>query len=267
MTPDLAQSILSGNIKNRPLNNRTVADYADQMRSGKWKLNGEPIIVGRSGTLLDGQHRLQAVVAAQTSVPMLVIYNIDDSSFTTINTGRIRTAGDIFAIDGIGNSTKKAASITAYFNMLRNSVTPNNMLNTRSLRDIRVSKADILDFYHKHTELVDTLVALAQRCDKKLRLLSQSQIVAYSLYLVLNKNHPVETVMNFFDQLHQVTKETNSTLAQLRVILIKHNMKQVIISNDAKHAYIVHAWNAFIKGKELSVLRYNSKKDNKPEFI
>jgi hypothetical protein len=57
ITPQKAVEILdTKNFNNRPVSQFTVDRYAQEMKAGRWKLNGEPIIFGKSGRLIDGQH-------------------------------------------------------------------------------------------------------------------------------------------------------------------------------------------------------------------
>lgn len=95
-----AQNILAANTRNRPLSPRVVATYAEDMASGRWKLNGEPIIIASDGTLLDGQHRLNAVLSLDGAVQMLVVRGADATAFDTIDANYTRTAAHILAIRG-----------------------------------------------------------------------------------------------------------------------------------------------------------------------
>ena len=72
ITPELAKKYLANNKINRGLNKNSVAKYATSMQEGRWKLNGEPIQFNCDGTLINGQHRLQACVRADTSFDTLV---------------------------------------------------------------------------------------------------------------------------------------------------------------------------------------------------
>ena len=75
ITPSMAEEMLSKNKSNRKLRNTVVNSYASQMASGKWHLTGQGITFGKNGQLLDGQHRLSAIVLANTAVEMLVVYD------------------------------------------------------------------------------------------------------------------------------------------------------------------------------------------------
>lgn len=52
------------NTKNRPLNIEWCQTLAQDILNGNWKMNLETIIIGRSGQVLSGQHRLVALVLA-----------------------------------------------------------------------------------------------------------------------------------------------------------------------------------------------------------
>lgn len=92
ITPKVAEYLLNLNwIENRPLLDATVAKYAAAIKHGHWKLNGEPIIVANNGTMIDGQHRLYAVVEADKPIDALVTFGVDYDVVNTINCGRPRT--------------------------------------------------------------------------------------------------------------------------------------------------------------------------------
>jgi hypothetical protein len=67
--PATAESWLAKNPNNRNLRVPVVQSYARDMVSGNWMLNGETIKFDQSGKLIDGQHRLSAVVTADVTVP------------------------------------------------------------------------------------------------------------------------------------------------------------------------------------------------------
>jgi hypothetical protein len=61
--PTEAEELLKKNVRNRPVRRSTVIKYASDMKNGLFEpLNGQTIVVHRDGTLIDGQHRMSAVV-------------------------------------------------------------------------------------------------------------------------------------------------------------------------------------------------------------
>lgn len=76
VTPEMAKAWLLKNPENRPIEEDRVSEYADKMRRGEWKEKmhgGSPLIVMKEGELINGQHRLMAVVKYGKSVRMQVL--------------------------------------------------------------------------------------------------------------------------------------------------------------------------------------------------
>ena len=110
VTPDTARNWLSLNTKNRNLRKADIDRYKRDMLAGNWRLAGDPIRFGTNGALLDGQHRLTAIVEAGVTLPLLVIRGVQPEAQTVMDTGRRRTAGDALAIDGKGYASRLAAA-------------------------------------------------------------------------------------------------------------------------------------------------------------
>lgn len=77
ITPELATKMLQNNPNNRKIRSRRVEMYARDMKAGKWNLTGQGITIAKDGGILDGQHRLAAVVLAGVPVQMLVVSDAD----------------------------------------------------------------------------------------------------------------------------------------------------------------------------------------------
>ena len=119
VTPDIAETYLANNGHNRPLNRNRVASLSAAMQSGDWRLNGETIILSETGKLLDGQHRLKAVVHYGKPVDLLVARGAPDDSFITIDTGKTRSTGDILHMTGVNDGGISAAVAKMLWQMIR----------------------------------------------------------------------------------------------------------------------------------------------------
>ena len=101
ITPEKATEYLKTNTNNyRKLSRQTVRNYAEDMRNGKWELNGEPICFSESGVLKDGQHRLAAIILAKVPVQMNVTRGVEEH-VNIYNRGKQRTNTDIARAKGI----------------------------------------------------------------------------------------------------------------------------------------------------------------------
>ena len=102
VTPTVASAWLRRNDANRKLRQRAVKQYAHDIRRGAWKPTGETIKFSTTGRLLDGQHRLAAIVDSGVSIEMSVTTGLDNGAFDVIDTGRSRTGVDVLVIEGVG---------------------------------------------------------------------------------------------------------------------------------------------------------------------
>lgn len=101
ITPELAKEYLKHNDSNRSLRRTRILQYAHDMKEGKWNLTGQGITFGKDGNLLDGQHRLHAVVFADVPVDFLVVTDAD--VVATYDCGLSRSIVDRFKLAGKGN--------------------------------------------------------------------------------------------------------------------------------------------------------------------
>jgi len=109
LTPSLAKVMLSNNFDNRSLRTTKLAQYSADMAAGKWSLNGEPIIVAKDGRLNDGQHRCLAAIAANATIPVVIMFGIDRETRLTVNQGAPRGSADFLGMDGVNNASMVAA--------------------------------------------------------------------------------------------------------------------------------------------------------------
>lgn len=87
-------------FKNRPYSQVTVDRYATEMRKGAWRLNGEPIIIGENGELLDGQHRIAAALEVGMPLTVLVVEGVPMDAFKSMGQGRVRTVDQFLTLAG-----------------------------------------------------------------------------------------------------------------------------------------------------------------------
>src|SRR4051812_45826471 len=77
---------------NRSKKASKIGGYAADMQAGRWNSNtGETIKFDTSGTLIDGQNRLEAVVLANVPVEFDVAYDVPSEAMIVIDSGAART--------------------------------------------------------------------------------------------------------------------------------------------------------------------------------
>ncbi len=249
VNPATAAKYLERNKNNRPLRNGTVKKYAALMVDGQWELNGEAIKFAESGELLDGQHRLHAVVGSGVAAPFLVVRGVPDRVFDTLDTGAKRTAGDILSLEGFMNSALVASAArilmgfenTGGFNQHRHGA-------------VIYSNRDILEFVEACPAITDSAAYIKGR-NKSYRLLAGNGAPLVVLHYLFNRADHQRCSM-FFDML-----ATGANLAEGHPVLVLRNKMSGITFRSLRNtsegfAIYIKAWNAFCAGKTIRNLYF-----------
>jgi hypothetical protein len=100
----------------RPSKNQALK-YAKDMESDNWKETGEPISFDKTGNIINGQHRLAAMILADKEYEFLVNYGLDREVFDVIDNGLIRPNSTILELEGYSDTVNLSAltrAIIAY---------------------------------------------------------------------------------------------------------------------------------------------------------
>lgn len=104
ITPEMAKDWLENcNDKhNRSISLQAAARYAHDMRNGRWHLTHQGLAFDEKGILIDGQHRLAAIVMYGAPVDMMVTYGVEreDGEILNIDGGKARTQSDRIIMAG-----------------------------------------------------------------------------------------------------------------------------------------------------------------------
>lgn len=99
VTPKIASDLLkSSNFGNRKHRPSVVKKYANMMTNGDWKFSPETISISKTGRLLNGQHRMMAVVLSGITCRFLFATGFDDDVFSVLDRGATRTVADALSI-------------------------------------------------------------------------------------------------------------------------------------------------------------------------
>ena len=174
ITPEQAEAMLKLNIdNNRPLHQPTVNQYAIDMMTNKWIVTGDSIKFDKQGRLNDGQHRLHGIIKAGKSVEMWVCYDLDEEALKYIDTGRKRSAKDLFYMkDRLGGGYANEV-ITLTKKVISWEENKRSVLNRKSGGTLRgsISNHAIMEYVEQHPEIIENAVygkLLFQRTPVKL---------------------------------------------------------------------------------------------------
>lgn len=107
VTPVDAAALLDSNIENnRNISETKVREYVSALENGEWVVNGEAIKISSAGHLVDGQHRLIAVLRSGVPMTTAVVYGVDEPTIVTMDTGKQRTLENVLAMRKVPNRNK-----------------------------------------------------------------------------------------------------------------------------------------------------------------
>ena len=156
ITPAEATNWLRANEHNRPVRKNHVNFLAGEIKAGNWQLNGQAIVIADNEQVLDGQHRLMAIIEAGTPIQSLVVYGITPEAFSTMDTGAVRSGSDALCLhfhDHPIGVVKAVATAVPWVKQLERGA-------LRSGGGSRVSNTEIIRYASEHQSLFERAATL-----------------------------------------------------------------------------------------------------------
>lgn len=181
VTPEIAQHWLDTYNTN---NYRTILIHharslAREINDGRWVLTHQGIGFAKDMTLLDGQHRLMAIVLANQPAVLNVVVNLDVKARDVIDVGARRRTQDVLLANGFHNTAILAGA-------LRLLVTRDN--NNSAVKMSPVEMVDMTDLYPGIQEDANDGSTLYSACDPK-RLFTPS-VITFLLAAIRKEKGP-----------------------------------------------------------------------------
>lgn len=257
ITPEIAAAYLALNKKNRALKPTAIARYADDMRNGKWLLNGEALRFDEEGFLIDGQNRLTAVIAAGVAIQSLVVRGLRDEAQETIDTGIRRSPGDTLGMKGFKepNSSASAARLLSVY----------RKNNGFILGGAFLTNAETVRVMHENPRLSYAMatVSTAPLGTGIGQLLPRSD--AGFLYFIFDEIDS-NLAHEFFEKLATgADLESGSSILLLRNRLLADRAAKARLGRTEKLALCIKAWNKFRENTNTKTLRWSTRGDRAPE--
>ncbi len=198
VTPEKAKRYLLSNVQNRALIGNYVRSYRDLMLRGKWGYNpADPIVFDVNGRLINGQHRLNAVVESDTSQYFDIVINAPRNSYIYMDCGKMRSMADVFTYNGVKNAKASSSIIKSYY-ALKKKVKENSRYGEKLLG---MSRDEYLEEYSSYSSFYDEVISFSKSKHHKLKILRVAQIGGLYVYLVKDRKHNEGKVREFFNEL------------------------------------------------------------------
>lgn len=247
ISPVVARGLMERNIRNRKQRTSDVDDWAAEMAQGRWRETHQGVAIARDGVILDGQHRLQAIIDSGVTVNLLVVVGLDPEVFTVIDTGRRRTSADALGMVGEANVNQLAAITRACYDY------DDAMANGRAVSHRKRLHHDVLLAYRagKEKQLAEATRVSGGMRGGGLKVNKTAAGAAY--FLIKREAGDDEAVDTFFDQIRTGLdlRNTDPVYALRRFI-----SKDAAPKKDRHLAVILKAWSLHAQGRGATTLMW-----------
>jgi hypothetical protein len=258
VVPALAEQWLARSRPNRPLRRHYVTELAGMMKRSEWVYNGEAIRFDHEGYLIDGQHRLLAVIEADQPADMLILHGLDRAAQDTVDRGLRRTLGDTLVLHGVSSGKNVAAALTWIYRAERNAEM------ARKRPEGYPSPAQILDLWDRHPGVKESarIESMVKRAPFR-----YSPSLAVALHYEMTEAQDVDTADRFFDQLvHGAQLGSRSPILLLRNYLIRNSSGLHRHPDWVVRAYTIKAWSFWLAGRDMRLLSFKPRQEPYPKI-
>ncbi|MFF2189002.1 hypothetical protein [Streptomyces sp. NPDC058155] len=249
VTPETAETLLSQASANRRLDMRQVRALTESILRGEWKLTHQGIAFDETGILLDGQHRLRAIIEANTPVEMLVFEGLPKDVFSVLDTGKRRSAADTLYSTG-------AKYLPLLSSTIRHVLLFKTMPNDRwSGARARVSNDRILAAYNEDKDRYEEAVTIGRELSKHL---FASPTAAALGYFVTTEAAPAADIDEWISGLKSgASLDSGDARLALREVPRETQRRGSKRRMDMRNQVVIYikAWNAWVEPGKASELR------------
>lgn len=247
--PEKARVYLATTERNRSIAPTRVRRHLQKMQRGEWVVSPHGVVFDRSGHLIDGAHRLTALINFGAPLPFMVTRNAENHVQAILDpSGSARTPGDWLEICGYADGKHLAAAANSYMKLTSAIRTGSYELNSH-LSPYLAEK-----IVSNHEELEEFLL-LGKRFNATLRL---SGGLATGLRTILGEVSPGDAELFFDSLLTGANLDEGTSLLALRNGLgsLRGRDTRGRIPHAKGAALTIKAWNDFRRNRPRTLLRW-----------
>lgn len=247
LTPELAHELLAKNENNRKVSDRNYNKVRRAIERGEWRLNGEAIKVDRNGFVLDGQHRLFAVVDSGIPIETLIVEGLDPETQDTMDTGKTRSVADVLAIRGYKNTATLASIIRRIY------LYEMHGLRAATIASYPTTNHEVLQFFAANP-WIESLVGDSRRIAQFAKLPGSLAAVLQHVFAQLD----ADDAADFFERLvsGENLSSTHPIYALRRALHGIYEDSKGTKSQTYIAAITVKAWNKYRAGEQVGTLKF-----------
>jgi hypothetical protein len=233
------------NSHNRELRQSRVDEYKREMLAGRWHFNGESIQFDKDGVLLNGQHRLWAIVDSGCSQKFVIVRGLEPASQVTMDQGTRRTPAEQLELVGIKVDNTVAATIRVYLRWQQGRLFGDQVR-------VRTSTAEVVEWAQRNPDAIELIHGFTTAGIRRVPALPSITLATALRFHEID----YEQAADFFSRLATGAElTTNSPILALRNRLLKVKEANTVLSQRDAIAYFIMAWNAERTGRQLAKLQ------------
>lgn len=248
----IAKSVASGRKNYRKFDGLHARKMAQDMKEDRWRNNGDPVRVASDGLIMDGQHRLSAIVQSGVSVRLIIYFDFDQEvvDVRLIDTGKGRNLGTHLAAAGLPHAKLIAATVKLALVYQRGEWATTENLPKHALRD-----SELHEYVEKWKEALIDCASLANRSQR----IATSSLVSALLFIGCRGEKPSEReqAVEFVEKLaNGIDLRIDDPIFSLRRRLIEsRSSKFKRLTTYADRNLMTTGWNKHVSGKPCRVIQ------------
>ena len=246
------------NLNNRRLKPGRVTKWAEEMRAGRWRV-ATPIQFARGedggDILIDGQHRLHAVVEANVPVLMAATFGHPMENQRIIDTNIVRSGSDVLGMAGEKDTNVLAATLrrlVAYDTGRSQEYATNRYLTNEEILILNERYPDTPRSIHH------------ARSAHRVRVLTHS--VGAFCHAIFHRDFPVAADAFFQAFATGVGLDGGHPILVLRNRMLADRERKVGMAAAEAAALTVKAFNAWVTGRKIRTLYWRTQGEDAEEF-
>lgn len=245
VTPRVAAAYLAMNHDNRHLSAAVVRRLSEEMKAGLWRHTHQGIAFDDSGALIDGQHRLTAILSADVAQWMLVTEGLPRKAQEAMDGGKKRSVGD-FLENPFANDKAAAARLLVATDRCRDNLTESRLHYT--LGNITTPEVMAVVDQEPYTRL-PALATAARAAAKSVPAFGPSPLLAAVALLIEDEDAQGEYLRGYSEMVGMDEGDPRISLMRYRGVPGERIQQARAFSHALR---VTYAWR---EGRPLKVLK------------
>jgi len=251
ITPEIASEIMEANgplhdgmARNRQISRADVAAYSRDIVNRRWMVTGQSIKISASGRLLDGQHRLQAVIDSKMPIEIVVVRNLPDDIFSTFDVAHQHTLSNILTSRGEPSAARMQSALKVIWHYRET-----GLANPKGYKP---TLSEVLELYEACPDLRHHIRASSSTGFKTLNI---AHAATAALMYIFHEINPEKATEFFYGLETGAQIDTDTPIWALRDSLMRLNNwsnrnKRITLTTVSRTKLICHAWVPFLAGRK-----------------